>query len=252
MSFARPEDSHAHSLQTLNLLYEYDDFMISVGTMIDLGCGSGLDVEWWATRTTRDDPPEPLRIRCMAVDHGSRPSTADRTPGITFQQIDFETSIQTFKKTGFDMLWCHDSFQYAIDPLGTLAKWRNIANDNAMLAIIVPQSTNLQHKALDFSQTNGCYYHHTLVSLIHMLAVNGWDCRDGFFLKKPDDPWLHAIVYKSKHKPLDVRTTTWYDLAERDLLPESAVAGINRHGFLRQEDLVLPWLDKNLRSYSKH
>lgn len=150
------------------------------------------------------------------------------------------------------MLWCHDSFQYAIDPLGTLAKWRNIANDNAMLAIIVPQSTNLQHKALDFSQTNGCYYHHTLVSLIHMLAVNGWDCRDGFFLKKPDDPWLHAIVYKSQHKPLDVRTTTWYDLAERDLLPESAVAGINRHGFLRQEDLVLPWLDKNLRSYSKH
>ena len=59
---ANPAQSHAHSQQTLNALYEYDDFMESIATMVDLGCGTGLDLEWWATRTTRDDNPQPLNI----------------------------------------------------------------------------------------------------------------------------------------------------------------------------------------------
>lgn len=252
MMFARAEDSHAHSLQTLNLLYEYDDFMSSVGTMVDLGCGPGLDLEWWATRTTRDEPPEPLNIRCMGVDIVGRPSMTNRVINVTYQQTDFEGPIQTFKKAKFDMLWCHDAFQYVLDPLGALKRWRDIASDDAMLAIIVPQTTNVQHKNLDFTQANGCYYHHTLVSLIHMLAVNGWDCQDGFFFKRPDDPWVHAIAYKSTQQPFDPRTVTWYDLANSGLLPESAVHGINRHGYLRQQDLTLPWLDKNFKSYSQH
>ena len=67
-SFATEEDSHIHSLQTLNSLYEYDDFMSSIDTMVDLGCGTGLDLEWWATRTTRDEIPKMLNIDCIGVD----------------------------------------------------------------------------------------------------------------------------------------------------------------------------------------
>jgi predicted TPR repeat methyltransferase len=66
--FTSDVDSHHHSLQTLNQLYEYDDFMISLETMVDMGCGTGLDLEWWATRTTRDDNPRPLNIKCTGVD----------------------------------------------------------------------------------------------------------------------------------------------------------------------------------------
>ena len=66
--FATSQDSHKHSLEILNQLQEYDEFMESIQTMVDLGCGDGLDLEWWATRTTRDDNPEPLNIQCVGVD----------------------------------------------------------------------------------------------------------------------------------------------------------------------------------------
>jgi hypothetical protein len=47
---------------------------------------------------------------------------------------------------------------------------------------------------------------------------------------------------------MDPKTTTLFELAEKKLLPDSAVASINAHGYIRQQDLVLPWLDKSLHS----
>jgi hypothetical protein len=90
-----------------------------------------------------------------------------------------------------------------------------------------------------------------MVSLIHALAVSGFDCRDGFFKKMPDDPWLHAIVYKSEHAPMDPRTTRWYDLIDLELIPDSMAASIMRYGYARQRDLVLPWIDKSLHSFAQ-
>jgi hypothetical protein len=244
--FRNAEESHAHSLQTLNMLYEYDDFMASIGTMVDLGCGLGLDLEWWATRTTREDVPQPLNIDCIGVDQAPQLPVAKRYPNITYQSVDFETTIIPKKKKLFDVLWCHDAFQYVLNPIETLSQWCHIANDNAMLAIVVPQTTNFQARQQVFTQQTGVYYHHTIVSLIHMLSVAGWDCRGGFFKKNLNDPWLHAVVYKSAHAPMDPRTTTWYELVDKQLLPESADLCINRHGELRQQELILPWLDKSL------
>jgi len=68
MIFKTPEDSYTHSLRTLSALYEYDDFMMSIKTLADMGCGNGLDLEWWATRTMRDDSQEPLNIKCTGYD----------------------------------------------------------------------------------------------------------------------------------------------------------------------------------------
>lgn len=244
--FRNAEDSHAHSLKTLNALYEYDDFMASIGTMVDLGCGVGMDLEWWATRTTRDDVPQPLNIDCIGVDLAPQLTISKKYPNITYQSVDFETQIYPKKKTRFDVLWCHDAFQYALNPIETLSRWWHIASDGAMLAIVVPQTTNYQSRQQRFSQASGVYYHHTLISLIHMLSVAGWDCAGGFFKKHINDPWLHAVVYKSQHQPMNPKTTTWYELADRKLLPESANECINRHGELRQQELILPWLDKSL------
>ena len=246
MTFRNAEESHTHSLNTLNMLYEYDDFMASIGTMVDLGCGSGLDLEWWATRTTREDTPQPLNIDCIGVDLQTQLAVAKKYANITYQSTDFETKIYPKKKTLFDVLWCHDAFQYTLNPIGTLSQWWHIASDGAMLAIIVPQTTNYHSRQQRFTQSTGVYYHHTLVSLIHMLSVAGWDCRSGFFKKESNNPWLSAVVYKSSHKPMDPKTTSWYELAEKNLLPESADACINRYGELRQQELILPWLDKSL------
>jgi SAM-dependent methyltransferase len=243
------EKNHAHSLETLNILYEYDDFMESIDTLIDLGCGTGEDLEWWATRTTRDDDRRPLNIKCTGVDILSSLPVAKKYSNISYQFQDFEEIVPSPKKNKFNLLWCHDAFQYAINPIQTLIKWRNIASENAMLILILPQTTNIDRRSMSVTQTDGCYYHYSLVNLIHMLAITGWDCRNGFFLKKLEDNWLHAVVYKSDQEPLDPKNTRWYDLMEKNLLPDSANNSINRYGYLQQQDLVLPWLDKSLTSY---
>jgi hypothetical protein len=64
----------------------------------------------------------------------------------------------------------------------------------------------------------------------------------------PQDSWLHAVVYKSSHQPLDPAAATWYRLSELKLVPESADASIHAHGYLNQQDLVLPWVDHSLMS----
>lgn len=244
--------SHRHALQTLNTLYEFDDFMMSIGTLVDLGCGTGQDLKWWATRTTRDlDNPQPLNIQCTGIDLLPQPPVVDAYHNISFIQHDLETPIDVGQKK-FDVLWCHNTFQYLLNPLQTLRYWRDIAADGGMLCLILPQTTNLEFNTQAFDQPNGMYFNWTMVSLIHALAVTGWDCAGGFFLKRPDNPWLNAVVYKSQHEPMDPRTTSWYDLSEKNLLPNSAAQSVNRHGYVRQRDLLLPWLDKSLMDYRRH
>jgi SAM-dependent methyltransferase len=249
--FTNPQQSHAHSLQVLDLLYEYDDFMLSVRTMADLGCGTGLDLEWWATRTTRDEQRRPLNIQCVGIDLAPELPMARRYPNIRYQSQDFETDLLR-QRQRFDVLWCHDSWQFVLDPLRTLPIWYRSMSDDGMLVISVPQTTNIHQRQQAFDQRDHRYFHWTMVNLIHVLAVSGFDCAGGFFRKLSRDPWLHAVVYRSAVGPQDPRTTTWYQLADLGLLPDSARAGIQRHGYLRQQDLVLPWLDRSLASFHDH
>jgi len=233
-----------HSRVILDALYQYDDFMGSVATVVDLGCGTGQDLEWWATATTRDDDATPLNIRCVGVDLQETLPVAKKYSNITYQRANFETAVQPGKE-GYDVLWCNDAFHYAVDPIGTLTHWRSISTDGAMLMISIPQTLNIKQNKFTHYLSSGCYYHHSLISLIYMLALTGWDCRAGFFLQKTAVPWITAVVYKSEQQPRDARATTWYDLAESGLLPESAVKSIKAHGHLQQDDLILPWLDKS-------
>jgi SAM-dependent methyltransferase len=219
--------------------------MESIKTLVDLGCGSGEDLIWWATATTRDDSPQPLNIRCVGVDLLDQLPIAKKYDNISYQPTDFETVVHAPKEK-FDVLWCHDAFQYCIDPLTTLAKWREIASDGAMLVLSVPQTVQFSKNQANFSLPSGSFYHHSLVSLIYMLSVTGWDCCNGFFQCQSSEPWIRAVVYNSKESAKDPKKTTWYDLLETDLLPDSAKKSIQAHGYLRHQDLVVPWLDHNL------
>lgn len=249
--FISHEQSHQHSRETLETLYEYDDFMESVGSVVDMGSGAGLDLEWWATRTTRDEVPKPLNIRCLGIDLEAKSMLTTKYPNIQYQFQNFEDPIMISKRK-FDVLWCHDAFQYALNPLQTLKNWWDILNPNGMAVIIVPQTTNLEFNTQAFDQGDGVYYHWTAVNMIHALAVSGFDCRDGFFRKAANNTWLHAVVYKSEHAPMDPRTTSWYELADRKLIPDSAAASVLKHAHVRQRDLVLPWLDKSCESFANH
>jgi SAM-dependent methyltransferase len=248
--FASAQESHAHSRHTLDLLYEYDDFMASINTLADMGCGQGLDVEWWATRTTRDEERRPLDIKCTAIDTLPELAVAKKYANLRYQRQDFEDPLLSNHQ--YDVIWCHDAFQYVINPFATLDHWWHAMNPNGLLVIIMPQMCVMEHTDQAFDQRDGCYWSWSMVNLMHVLAVSGFDCAAGHFLKRADDPWLHAAVYRSEHQPRDPKTTKWYDLIDLGLLPESAKTSINRHGYLRQRDLVLPWLDKSLTWLGQH
>ena len=144
MTFRNAEESHAHSLETLNMFQEYDDYMESISTVLDLGCGTGADLIWWATRTTRDERQTPLNIKCVGVDLNKQ--FDKKITNVIFQDQDFETPITKIYTKPYDFLWCHDAFQYVVDPLTTLASWKSIASKNAALCIVVKQTTNFEQK----------------------------------------------------------------------------------------------------------
>jgi SAM-dependent methyltransferase len=235
------------SQKILDALYQYDDFMSSIRTLVDLGCGDGKDLEWWATATTRDDSPQPLNIQCVGVDQHEQLAIARKYPNTTYQRTDFESTIHP-PKSLFDVLWCHNAFQYCINPIDTLNKWREIASDGAMLVLAVPNTLAIKQRQLNYYLASGCYYHYSMVSLIHILSVTGWDCKAGFFQQLPEDPWIRAVVYKGEKTFENPKKVSWYDLMQEKVLPDSADQSIHAHGFLRQQDLVLPWIDKSLVS----
>jgi hypothetical protein len=189
----------------------------------------------------------PLNIDCTGVDLIDPGSKFNAYPNIQYYVKDFEAEIPPYKK-GYDILWCHDAFQFAIDPLKTLANWWHLASPGAMLYICVPVTQRVYRRQLDYFLPSGMFYHYTLPNLIYMLACSGWDCRSGFFKQKVQDDWLHVAVYRSETAPMDPKIASWYHLSEQNLLPESADKSIKSHGYLKQQDLVIPWLDRSLTS----
>ena len=235
------------SRRIIDALYEYDDFMSSVSTLVDLGCGTGEDLAWWATATTRDESAQPLNINCVGVDLLPELPMARKHVNVTYQSKDFEQKIDAPKNL-FDVLWCHDAFQYAVNPIETLSQWWHMTSDGGMLVLIVPVTQSIHHRQVSYVLPNGCYYHHTMVSLIYMLATAGWNCSQGFFKQDPTEPWINAVVYKSHIEPMLPQQTSWHHLSELGLLPDSAQASVYAHNALRQQDLVVPWIDHSFRS----
>jgi hypothetical protein len=231
-----------HALKVLNQLREYDSFLNSLHTIVDMGCGTGEDITWWATLETRDDPPVPYNYKCFAIDQ-------DATK---LAQIPSLTNIHSFNRTfdemcipiQVDLIWAHDSLQYSINPINTLKLWNAQMNVNGMLILSIPQHSGITDDTYYSRTHSGCYYNFTVTNLIYMLAVNGFDCNDAYVLKEFNDPWIHIAVYKSTVDPMDPATTSWSDLIKLNLLNPSVVKSIEQHGYLRQEDIEYPWLDK--------
>ncbi|CAB4129092.1 Methyltransferase type 11 [uncultured Caudovirales phage] len=243
--FKNPYYSHEHSLEILNLLYGYDSFLDNLTIIADMGCGAGFDVEWWATLETRDDPPEPHNYKVYAVDENisqiDKQLLADNKNIIPIEK-NFEERVIP---VNVDLIWSHDSFQYARDPFKCLASWKQTLNVNGMLIMAIPQTTYLYNGRLVVSNHNNQYYSYNILNLMYMLAMSGFDCRDAYFYRKENTPWLYVGVYASQHEPLPAHAT-WHDLADRNLINDSVINSINKYGYARLEDVVVCWFDKNL------
>lgn len=245
MAFKNAYESHDHSRGILDLIYGYDSFLDSLSVVADFGCGAGLDTEWWATLETRDDPPEPRNYLVYAVDKNTSgvEQHVRELPNVKIVQADFEDEYSIPRK--IDLLWSHDAFQYCINPMQTLKRWNDQMNVNGMMILCVPQNVHYAYNRIHTNSYSGVYYNHNIVNLMYMLAVNGFDCRDAYFYKNSNDPWLYVAVYKSDIAPMDPRTTSWHDLAELKLINDSAIDSLTKHNYVKQEDLITVWLDKD-------
>lgn len=243
-SFTSQEQAFQHSKKhILDLFYEHDDFMESIGRVVDLGCDTeALNMLWFANATTRDVQQLPLNIKCVGQSAIDKINIKHK--GISLQKGSPE-SLDTTKKK-FDVLYCHDTLHFITNPYQALHNWWHIANKDAMLVIAVKQTTNVEFNMLEYNMQMNYKHHYTVPMLLYMLAVNGWDCNGGFFKKEIGDPWIYAVVYRSDVEPMDPETTNLYKLIqETDLLPGVAAKSIEKYGMLRQKDLVLPWLDSS-------
>lgn len=244
--FKNSIESHQHSLQTLETLYGYDSFLDSIEVVADLGCGAGLDSQWWATLMTREDPPEPRNYRVFSIDQNSKcfDNSVRSLENIYFFEDNLDQGHLALPGKA-DFMWCHDVFQFITEPLRALKSYNENLNVNGMLMLIFPQASRYVYNRYQNSSYNFCYYNYNLINLMYMLAVNGFDCNDAYFKKIENDPWIYAAVYKSNIEPMDPRSTSWYNLSELGLLNESVIQSLNRYGYIKQEDIVTKWLDKD-------
>lgn len=237
--------SHDHSLEFLNMIYGYDTFLDNLEVIADMGCGEGRDVEWWATLTTRDDPPQPHNYLVYAVDKDIKqiePDILKNNTNVKAIEGDFETRVVP---RNVDLIWAHDSFQYARDPFKCLNTWKSTLNVNGMLLMTIPQTTYLYNNRLVVVNYSQEYYSYNILNMMYMLAVSGFDCRDAYFYRKENSPWLYIGVYAGEHGPL-TQDATWYDLADRNLINDSVINSVSKYGYARLEDVVVSWFDKNL------
>jgi len=234
-----------HSLNILETIQQYDTFLESLRNIADVGCGTGEDAVWWATLENYAEPPEPYNFNCFAVDND--PAKLAQVPALkNVNKLQRDFSDEQIFPVSIDLMWAHDSLQYSTNPLLTLRRWNEAMTVNGMLILSVPQHTGIEHNQQYSRGYNRCYFHYTPVMLIYMLAVNGFDCRDAYLLKKFQDPWINMAVYKTDIAPMDPATTNWYDLIDKKLLHPSIVDSINTSGYLKQEEIIMPWLDKEL------
>jgi len=243
--FTSPYQSHLHSLQTLNLIYQYDSFLDSLTNIADMGCGEGIDVNWWATLETRDEVSIPHNYNVYAVDKklNVNPKYLDNDRVYPVEANFEDTGIFS---TPVDVMWCHDAFQYVKDPMQTLYNWNKMLVQDGMLIIIMPQLAGYVNGKFSNRVYDGTIHPYNILNMMYMLALNGFDCNDAYFYRDPADlesPWLHIAVYKGS-EPLDPNTTLM-ELAEMERLNPSAKDCLDRFGHLRQEELYTTWFDKD-------
>jgi SAM-dependent methyltransferase len=208
-----------------------------------MGCGYGEDITWFATLETRDENPIPYNYNCYAVDKNKE--ILDTLPKLkNLHTIHRDFTEEWVLPTNIDLMLAHDSLQYSHNPLETLRYWNKQMTTNGMLIISVPSHSGIEYNKYYSRSHSYCYFHYTPVQLIYMLAVNGFDCNDAYLLKKYQDPWINIAVYKSDIAPMDPAKTSWVELCDTGLLNATVVASIQRNGYLKQEEVLYPWLDR--------
>lgn len=238
--------SHSHSLSMLWTLSGFHDFMESIDSVLDVGCGDGHDSLWWANATDMDDNPRPLNINVVALDKEDSINPDYQIPNnLTFKHEDWNTA--EFKDQ-FDVVWTHNTLQGTTDPLKFLHKMNEFCADGAMLGISFPATSNMFYGDPDYRIYQEAPHSITMIHLIYMLVLSGFNCKDGYFIKQPGTNIISAIVYKDTD---EVFTHGEKAIAEyNDLLPISCQQQLTKYNYLTNKGLLLNWIDGRTFDYS--
>jgi hypothetical protein len=210
-----------------------------------MGCGAGNDIFYFANLKTPEG--QARNIQCLGIDQDLKQFRLGTPKNLKLIQSNFETVKLPTKA---DIVWSFDSLSYSSHPLTALLNFRENLHDSGMLFITVPQYTSIVDNRLITVCLDGTQHDFNICNLIYLLALAGFDTKDGFYYKQADIPLITAAVYKSESGPLSTNTT-WYNLLDKDLLPRFVAECVTQHGYAIAQKLILRWLDGSLIDFSK-
>jgi len=243
--------SHNHSLLTLNLLDQFDDFKISIKHMADFGCGKGLDLEFWANmhEWTLDGTPGPkLNFNCVGLDLDAEKNTPSRK-NIKYKNHDFNTD-DIIWSVPFDVVWCHNLMQHIYSPVEFLGRVNRAMSIGSMLYLCVPSTVSVYQNIFQNYTPGQNYNTFTVSQLLYLLALNGFDVKDFYLQKEKYTDLIQVLTYKER-EPLPYNTN-WYEMVDMDILNENMKEVVLGNGILSDQGLVTKWLDGTVYDYRWH
>ena len=81
-----------------------------------------------------------------------------------------------------------------------------------------------------------------------MLALSGFNSRDGFIYKQPNTNVINAFVYKDSAEVFDYNEKSIHELL--DFMPEVCTQQIEKFGYITNKGLILKWLTGTIVDYS--
>jgi len=183
-----------------NFALEFLDILPLAGVrrVLDAGCGVGYQSKWF-------------------VDNGiPEVKSLDYEQRTIFEDLDFvEADIinAPFDDGYFDAVWSHHVIEHVSNPVLYLIKLRRLLNPTGQLWITVPQ--------IDSVISSGHINSYTMSMLIYHLAIAGFNCKSGKFIKQRSH--LRAMVSPSAlYSPMSFEDAdlTLVGLSEKDLFPD--------------------------------
>jgi len=239
-----------HARKFLEELYQHPDLMLSINSVLDIDCNTGVDSEWWATRMDYDEKdPKPLEIDVTAISRvheiNKQVKELDRV-----EYLQTPTDFWTVLESKYDVVWCHNVLHKYHNFYNVLQKINSLQEVDGMLCITVPRIHNIFYSEPDYRLYPECHTDINIVNLIYGLSLAGYDCRDAYFMQEKNSNLIKAVVYKNTDIIYDLDEVTPYDLMEMDRLPGSMVNQLNKFGYISNKNLFLSWLDGTLVDYS--
>jgi SAM-dependent methyltransferase len=252
--FSDASQSHQHSLETLEQLNEFIEFKRSIKSLLDLGCGSGFDLNYWASLEDGDeDTPKRLDINCIGLSdkiNSDLEAVAIKNKNVTLKQHDFNLDYEIPIGKKVDVIWCHNVLQYCHSPLMILQSVSNTLTKNGMLYLCVPSTINVNYGRFKNYTYDHQFNTFTATQLIYLLALCGFDCDDFYLKKEKHQDLIQIITYKNRD-PF-AANSTWYELLEAGCFSNNIKDIIMSYGYLTDQGLITKWLDGVVYDYRSH